>query len=189
MASISVAVYDPTTAAPRPSRRIVGAAPGRVSVTLEVEVKIATVYIRFYKSFNFDYLRKYSGKAEAEPWEMLNGSWQPYVRIPLHAELTAVVGANESGKSHLLSAIAKSLGGEELGFADFCRYSGYFSVEEGQMRRPDIGLHLAELTAAERAAVSEAVGTSLGSRESSRGWICADPGWWQSTRARSTRGS
>ena len=57
-----------------------------------------------------------------------------------------MVGANESGKSHLLSAIEKGLTGDNITRRDFCRYSQFFTVEEGSMRWPDFGFEFADLT-------------------------------------------
>jgi len=70
---------------------------------------LKTVYIRFYRSFNYDYLRKHhlDAQSKAKPWENVDGAFYPYVRIPIDSHVTTVVGANESGKSHLLSAIEK----------------------------------------------------------------------------------
>jgi predicted ATPase len=65
--------------------------------------------------------------------------WRPYVGVPLEPDITAVVGANESGKSHLLNAIAIVLTGEGLEKRDFCRYSTLFSVEKGKRRYPEVG--------------------------------------------------
>ena len=45
---------------------------------------ISAVYVRFYKSFNFDYLRKSHPEAEPDEWEMTRNSlWYPFVRIPI----------------------------------------------------------------------------------------------------------
>jgi hypothetical protein len=50
---------------------------------------LRAVYIRFYKSFNFDYLRKYDRKLETErAWELLDGFFYPYVRIPVDERIT-----------------------------------------------------------------------------------------------------
>jgi hypothetical protein len=45
-------------------------------------MRLSTVYARFYKSFNFDHLRKasQSGKSKAE-WEIFRGGWYPYVEV------------------------------------------------------------------------------------------------------------
>lgn len=104
-------------------------------------MRIRSVYVRFYKSFNFDYLRKNHPAAKPNPWEMISDKWFPHVRIPLLPDATTVVGANESGKSQLLSAIAKGLQGDKLGRGDFCRYSDFFSVKKDEIRKPDFGFH------------------------------------------------
>ena len=109
-------------------------------------MRIRRVYVRFYKAFNIDYLRKVSSEATPDPWETLDGTWQPFVRVPLEDDLTAVVGANESGKSQLLEAIARACTGSEIERVDFCRYSRFFGVEETEFRYPDFGLELHDLT-------------------------------------------
>jgi predicted ATPase len=100
---------------------------------------LKTVFVRFYKSFNFDYLRKHHRNAQAKPWEYLGSLWYPYVRIPIESKVTTVVGANESGKSHLLSAIEKGISGRGIEREDFCRYSQFFTVNAGKMLWPDFG--------------------------------------------------
>ncbi len=115
---------------------------------------IASVYVRFYKSFNFNYLRKTDPKVkDHQPWELMDGNlWYPFVRVPLEADVTTIVGANESGKSHLLSAIKKALQGEGIRAGDFCRYSEFFAVDR-LMRLPDFGLEVAGLEDEDRAQV------------------------------------
>ena len=45
---------------------------------------LKSVLIRFYKSFNYDYLRKLDSKVKTRhSWEMFNGMWYPYVTIPI----------------------------------------------------------------------------------------------------------
>ncbi|MHC2065895.1 AAA family ATPase [Bremerella sp. T1] len=107
---------------------------------------LKAVLVRFFKSFNFDYLRKNHPGAKALPWENVGEAWFPFVRIPLARDITTIVGANESGKSHSLGAIKKGLSGENISRRDFCRYSQFFTVEEGNMRWPDFGLHFADLS-------------------------------------------
>lgn len=121
---------------------------------------LKTVFIRFYKSFNFDYLRKYDAKVQTpQPWELVDGGlWYPYVRIPIDQRITTVVGANESGKTHLLTAIEKGLSGKGIARGDFCRYSQFFAVEQGQMRWPDFGFEWSGLGREERDAVADACG-------------------------------
>lgn len=102
-------------------------------------MRLNKVFVRFYKSFNYDYERKFAAAAKPDPWETLDGAWYPYVRIDIEPSVTTIVGANESGKSHLLSAIEILLTGKGIDRSDFCRYSRFFSVEQGQRRFPDFG--------------------------------------------------
>lgn len=119
---------------------------------------LKTVYIRFYKSFNFDYLRKHHPNGQSDPWEMLDSMWYPFVVIPIEDGISTVVGANESGKSHLLTAIEKGLAGVGLSRQDFCRYSQFFNVAKGKLRLPDIGFEFSKLTPAELTAIRTACG-------------------------------
>lgn len=111
---------------------------------------IKAVLVRFFKSFNYDFLRKHHPDAKPLPWELIDGTWFPFVRIPLLRDITTVVGANESGKSHLLAAIEKGLTGADIARRDFCRYSQFFTVEEGQMRWPDFGFQFTNLSRSEQ---------------------------------------
>ena len=77
--------------------------------------------------------------SKADEWELLDGAWFPYVRIDLEPSVTTIVGANESGKTHLLDAINKLITGEKINRSDFCRYSHFFSVQQGERRLPDFG--------------------------------------------------
>jgi len=52
-----------------------------------------------------------------------DGQWWPFISVPLDRVMTAIVGANESGKSHLIHAIVCALTGEGIDRRDFCRYS------------------------------------------------------------------
>ena len=118
---------------------------------------LSNVFIRFYKSFNFDYLRKFDTKVNVRPhWEMLDDLWYPYIRIPIDATITTIVGANESGKTHSLTAIEKGLSGQDIARGDFCRYSQFFAVEQGKMRWPDFGFEWAGVTREEAEAVASA---------------------------------
>jgi hypothetical protein len=118
-------------------------------------MKIKTLYVRFYRSFNFDFVRKARPNAERLSWEEIDGAWFPFIRVRIDPVVTAVVGANESGKSHLIGALKAALTGANFDERDFCRYSTLFSAEEGKRRVPDFGLDL-ELDAEDLAALSEA---------------------------------
>lgn len=116
---------------------------------------LKTVFVRFYKSFNYDYLRKHHEGAHKSPWEMLGDAFYPYVRVSIDPMVTTVVGANESGKSHLLSAIEKGITGDNIASADFCRYSRFFGVMEGEVRLPDFGIEWTELSESEQGIVRQ----------------------------------
>lgn len=108
---------------------------------------IKTLYVRFYKSFNYDYLRKSDPDAAPHPWDLLGqgGLFYPFVRIPLERDITTVVGANESGKSQLLTAIKCLLTGAGIERRDFCRYSAFFAVDK-EMAVPEFGAEYTGLT-------------------------------------------
>jgi hypothetical protein len=76
-------------------------------------MRLKSVYARFYKSFNFDYLRKYHKNSVPKPWDDMNGKFYPFIRVPTEKEITTIVGANGSGKSHLLTAIEKGISTRE----------------------------------------------------------------------------
>jgi predicted ATPase len=103
-------------------------------------VRLTKLYVRFFRSFNFDYERKANREAQSKEWEMLGDAWFPFIRVDIDPAVTAIVGANESGKSHLVEAVKQALTGREISRSDFCRYSALFSVETGQFRVPDFGV-------------------------------------------------
>jgi predicted ATPase len=100
-------------------------------------VKLECVYVRFFRSFNFDYERKAHPESSEWDWERTEPGWYPFVRLDVDPRITAVVGANESGKSHLLDAVQKLLTDEQVDRQDFCRYSDLYSVEQGERRVSD----------------------------------------------------
>lgn len=104
-------------------------------------MKLRTVYVRFFRSFNFDYLRQEKEQGESFPWDSIPDepdALYPFVSVDLEDEVTTVVGANESGKSQLISAIQCLLGDRPIEPRDFCRYSSYFGVR-GNMPVPQFG--------------------------------------------------
>lgn len=118
---------------------------------------VSAVYLRFFRSFNFDYLRKAHKSFVPDPWDVLeSGDLQyPFVKVPLEDSVTTIVGANESGKSQLLSAIKHALSGKGIERGDFCRYSQFFAVNRS-MAYPDFGLEFKDLSASERQALTKA---------------------------------
>jgi len=105
-------------------------------------LRLTKLYIRFYKSFNYDYERKAHPEAIPLEWEQIEHRWFPFVQVPIEPMVTAVVGANESGKSHLIKAIRLALTGTGIERRDFCRYSSLYSVETGELRVPDLGVEV-----------------------------------------------
>ncbi|MBW4705171.1 AAA family ATPase [Micromonospora sp. RL09-050-HVF-A] len=118
---------------------------------------ISAVYIRFYRSFNYDYLRKAHEGFSPDPWDLLEPRelQYPFVQVSLEDGITTVVGANESGKSQLLAAVKHALTGLEIERSDFCRYSQFFAVDKS-MAFPDFGLEFKHLDDDDRAAVAKA---------------------------------
>ncbi|MEV8515914.1 AAA family ATPase [Dactylosporangium sp. NPDC051484] len=111
------------------------------------------LYVRFYKSFNYNYERKAAPNATRRKWEDFDGRWFPYVTVDLDSSITAIVGANESGKSHLLDAIEILASGDGIERGAFCRYSEFYSVAKDQMHSPEFG--------AEFEIISETAGKAL----------------------------
>ena len=92
-------------------------------------MRLHTVYTRFYRAFNFDYLRASNPDSSTDAWDATHDERvRPYIPVNIDAEMTCIVGANESGKSQLLDAIEFAAGTREPDDADFCRYSDYFTV-------------------------------------------------------------
>ena len=116
-------------------------------------MKIKTLYVRFYRAFNYDYLRKSHPDSVPDPWDRLaDDRYFPFIRVPLEKNITTVVGANESGKSQLLGAIKALLTGEAIEPRDFCRYSDFFSVSK-DMKLPEFGGEFDDLDDLETATV------------------------------------
>ena len=100
-------------------------------------MKLKKVLLRWYKSFHLNY-RGISEKGETtawRPWNKMSPSYAPsdefpFIEIPVEGDITTIVGANESGKSHLLNAITKVVRGtgidEKDAFVrtDLCHFAG-----------------------------------------------------------------
>src|SRR5665213_1631666 len=95
---------------------------------------ISRLLVRWYRSCNTRF-EPVGGKPHPKirPWENYEGEFFPYVEIPLDRRITTIVGANESGKSHLLSALGKAFTGDGNGEQskqayskqDICRYCAF----------------------------------------------------------------
>jgi energy-coupling factor transporter ATP-binding protein EcfA2 len=106
-------------------------------------MRISTVYARFYKSLNFDYVLKSNGAAGTAEWDrVLDGRWFPHVQVALQPDITTIVGSNESGKTQVVDAIRFALTGERIARRDFCRYSEFFAVD-APVSYPEFGMALA----------------------------------------------
>jgi predicted ATPase len=117
-------------------------------------MRLKSVFVRFYKSFNYDYLRKIKSETvDKKPWEFINERFYPFVEVPIDSKITTIVGANESGKSHLLTAIEKGMRGEsshcrngsKITRKDFCRYSPFFKSTIGEQQLPDFGFEWVDI--------------------------------------------
>lgn len=114
-------------------------------------MKLKKVLLRWYKSFHLNYRQQFDrGENEVfRPWNDLTPSYSgesrfPFIEIPIETDITTVVGANESGKSHLLNAIRKVIkgtgidGGSPFSRTDLCHYAGIRSINVEAW--PNIGL-------------------------------------------------
>lgn len=101
-------------------------------------MKLTHIHVRFFRSFNHDYEARARNTRARPSWDD-GDPWYPFVRVPLEGDITAIVGANESGKSQLLTAIKAVLTGSPIERVDFCRYSELYSVKAGELRLPHFG--------------------------------------------------
>jgi hypothetical protein len=116
---------------------------------------VSRVFLRWYKSFNIRYHGYVTASTTPRPWEYHSNEFFPYVEIPLERRISTIVGANESGKSHLLSAIEKGFRGwsttdngkEEYDVQHICRYCALDGLEENAW--PNIGIEISFASKAE----------------------------------------
>ncbi|MBX8463693.1 AAA family ATPase [Deinococcus sp. RIT780] len=120
-------------------------------------MKLETLYIRFFRSFNYDYLRKGHVGSNPDPWDTFNGQFYPYVKVRMEEGITTIVGANESGKSQLLAAVKRLLNGRDIHAKDFCRYSKFFAVDKA-MAKPEFGGRFTHLKSQEKDTVADLIG-------------------------------
>ena len=115
-------------------------------------MKASRILLRWYKSFNISYRREGPARLTEQlgPWNRLHvgdklQQFYPFIEISLEGDITTVVGGNETGKSHLLSAIAKVLTGKGIDGAlfqqtDLCRYATIPEQIDSSLRWPNIGV-------------------------------------------------
>lgn len=102
-------------------------------------MRLTRVHTRFFRSFNYDYELRAKENSQPRSWEDVHPAWYPFVRVDLDPEITAIVGANEAGKTQLLDAVEAALTGSPIRRADLCRYSDVYSVMSGSVRSPEFG--------------------------------------------------
>ena len=102
-------------------------------------MRLLSVYARFFRSLNYDFIRASSERYEPDPWDATPEGNYPFVRIKLRPGITTIVGANESGKSQVLSAIEAALTGNGFERSDFCRYSRFFGIHK-DLVLPEFGV-------------------------------------------------
>lgn len=115
-------------------------------------MKVSRVLLRWYKSFNISYNQGGPDRhtTQLRPWNAIHVGNEladefPFIEIPIESDITTIVGANESGKSHLLSAISKvitgrGIDGKDFRHTDLCRYSSFPEDIKSFSRRANIGL-------------------------------------------------
>lgn len=143
-------------------------------------MKLTKVLLRWYKSFNVNYNGYTSdrrGGVVSRPWNAWKLNEQdeadfPFIEIPVEGDITTIVGANESGKSHLLGAISKVINGtgvpgdpfstnsnpSNFTQMDLCHFSPMLS--KNLETWPHIGLEFADLTPAEMNSIAVASGSA-----------------------------
>jgi hypothetical protein len=142
-------------------------------------MRVSRVFLRRYKSFNVSlghYPDRRAGSVQ-RPWNALgigkDGPEFGFIEIPIEQDVTTIVGANESGKSHLLSGLGKVLTGKggpgdlipNYGRTDLCHFPGASSANSDVW--PEIGLELTGLSDEAWRGLSEAVSSlSTGSKPS-----------------------
>ncbi|MXW03424.1 MAG: AAA family ATPase [Holophagales bacterium] len=135
-------------------------------------MKLKSVYVRFFKSFNYDYLRKTtSADPRRKPWEFIEDKWYPHVRVQLDERITPIVGENESGKSCFLEAVECAITGIGIEHGDFCRHSRFFAVEAGRVHLPQFGCEWGDLTEEEANRVANLCGLGEDHESPSRFWL------------------
>ena len=109
---------------------------------------LSRVLLRWYKSFNSLNPEK-PGAADAQrDWNNFRGDSFPFIAIGLDRRITTIVGANEAGKSHLLSGLAKGVAGqhareeetEEYALPDICRYCDFDGLDDSVW--PQVGVEI-----------------------------------------------
>ncbi|WP_156393754.1 AAA family ATPase [Nocardioides sp. Root140] len=121
-------------------------------------MRLRTIYARFYRSLNYDYLRASHDGFVAEPGDSTpDGNDYPFVSLDLEPDITTVVGGNESGKSQVLRSIKAAINGTGIARSDFCRYSPFFGAD-AVMVEPEFGALYTDLDADDVSVIEKMTG-------------------------------
>jgi hypothetical protein len=134
-------------------------------------MKLRKILLRWYKSFHLNY-RGITEKKEAaayRPWNKMSPPYAPtdeslFIEIPVEADITTIVGANESGKSDLVNAISKvvrdvGIEGDKFERTDLCHFAG---VRTRNIEAwPNIRLQFTYESEKEFTSINEAVGGAV----------------------------
>lgn len=147
-------------------------------------MKLTKVLLRWYKSFNTSYSSHFgsdrrSGKERPwNKWKLANGAEEifPFVEIPVDHDITTVVGANESGKSHLLNAISKVVTGRGIPGDPFSKNSESKPYSQTDLCHfasllgknidiwPHVGVEFSALSNDDISSIGKAVGKSISAK-------------------------
>lgn len=136
-------------------------------------MRVAKILLRWYRSFNTRFHGYHDENGSLSPWDSFGSKAFPYIEIPVDRQVTTIVGANESGKSHLLSALAKIFTGFGIGddsknayaIQDICRYCAFKELD--QEIWPYIGVELCFDSTDEFASFCSAAGVTPPAPETS----------------------
>ncbi|MGY0231397.1 AAA family ATPase [Longispora urticae] len=121
---------------------------------VEEILKLHSVYARFYRSLNYDFIRASGENYSPDPWDATRDGDYPFVRIRLRPDITTIVGGNESGKTQILHAIESALTGDGYERSDFCRYSRFFGVDKSLIK-PEFGALFTDVSTDEVAKIQQ----------------------------------
>jgi predicted ATPase len=130
--------------------------------TVWTTMRLTAIYSRFFRSLNFDFVKKSSEGYKPRPWDVVPGTAlnYPFVKVVLESSITTIVGANESGKSQVLAAIEAAISGKGILQKDFCRYSPYF-LKSAVLTLPEFGLGFTDVTASDVTKLQAACGSKV----------------------------
>lgn len=103
-------------------------------------MKLTSIMIRWYRSFNtLSMLSEGSDPFALASWNKIGDESFSFVSLSIDSKISTIVGANEAGKSHILTAISKAfngyappLNGKPMLYSkqDICRYCEFDHLEK-----------------------------------------------------------